>query len=95
MDGDLWHAPVGVIIFLLALLYLRDRSLGAELSLVALLALQLANEALDAWDWWLWTGSVNWGEALFDTLATLVLPVSGVITWRLLRGGSLFRRPGV
>jgi len=75
---DLLHVPFGLLIFLSLALLLRRRRHSLSLDLAVLACLQVVIEAFDGIQWWLWTGTVTWREALSVagfTLALLVLLV--------------------
>lgn len=71
---DAMHVHVGLAIFLLCALLLRRHRHGAGLAWLAVLALEIVNEGLDARDWILWTGHVNWPETARDMIDTLLWP---------------------
>lgn len=55
------------------------------MALVPVFLLQGLNEALDARDWWHWTGTVQWSEMLTDTLATIAAPTLLAALWMMKR----------
>lgn len=72
---DLLHVPFGLLIFLSLALLLRRRRHSLSLALAVLACLQVVIEAFDGIQWWLWTGTVTWREALSVAGFTLALPV--------------------
>lgn len=86
---DLLHVPAGLVLFLLAALCFRRHRSGLSIALGVVLAVQLVNEISDAFQWYRWTGTVDWGEALRDTGMTMIGPVMlaiGWAAWRALHG---------
>lgn len=80
---------VGLGLFLGFALLLRRRRNGFLLAWLAALGLQTLNEALDDRDWVNWTGTVNWREALSDTVVTLFWPSVLLVLWpRIARTGT-------
>jgi hypothetical protein len=71
---DAMHVHVGLAIFLLSALLLRRHRYGMVLAWLATLSLEIVNEGLDARDWILWTGHVNWPETGRDMVDTLLWP---------------------
>ncbi|WP_312796570.1 hypothetical protein [Tianweitania sp.] len=43
------------------------------------MAATLFNEALDGYDWIVWTGTINWIESLKDTLNTMFWPAVAAV----------------
>lgn len=85
MPSDAFHLPLGLVAYLAAALVLRRFRWGPVWALLPVLLLQGLNEALDARDWWRWTGTVPWTEAAIDTAATLGVPVVVAVVWILRR----------
>ena len=86
---DLLHVPAGLALFLLAALSCRRQRSGLSIALGVVLAVQLVNEISDAFQWYRWTRTVDWGEALRDTGMTMIAPIGLAIGWaarRALRG---------
>jgi hypothetical protein len=88
---DMMHGHVGLAIFLLCALLLRRRRHRLALSFVVTAALEIANESLDARDWIVWTGHVNWPETAKDIVDTLLWPS---VLLAATRGGRGRRMPG-
>ena len=87
---DLLHVPAGLALFLLVALSCRRQRSGLSIALGVVLAVQIVNEISDAFQWYHWTGAVDWGEALRDTGMTMIGPVLlaiGWAAWRALHGG--------
>lgn len=72
--GDQVHVHIGLAMFLIAAVILRRRKRGLLLAWLIVFFLQGFNEALDAWVWLNWTGTVNWAESARDFAATLFWP---------------------
>lgn len=81
LSKEMLHVHLGLALFLAAALALRTRRRGLLVAWLAVAALQAANEALDARDWIMWTGSVNWAETARDTVATLFWPTVIALIW--------------
>ena len=78
---DAFHAPFGLALYLLAAFAMRQYRRGPAWALLPVLVIQGVNEALDARDWWRWTGSVSWAEAGIDTVTTIALPILVAVFW--------------
>ena len=74
MSHDALHIHLGIIIFLGAAWIFRRKSFRWYAAWTALFSLTLSNEALDAYDWIMWTGSINWLESLKDIANTMAWP---------------------
>lgn len=85
LGTDAAHVLLGIVLFLVAGFLLRRRTYAPALSLGSVAALQAINEGLDALDWIGWTGTVNWREAVMDTVRTLVGPFILALVWAVLR----------
>ncbi|MDU8946163.1 hypothetical protein [Ovoidimarina sediminis] len=88
VSEEVLHVHLGLAVFLGLALLLRRRRFGVALAWLILLCLQALNEALDARDWIMWTGDVNWRETLADFAQTLFWPTVLLLLWHLraLRG---------
>lgn len=84
---DVLHAPLGLAFYLVVALAMRRYRWGPAWGLLPVFLLQGVNEALDARDWWGWTGSVSWAEAGIDTVATVALPILVATLWMHRRQG--------
>lgn len=71
---DILHVPVGLMIFVGLLFLFRRKERPVIWSFSVLLALQGANEVLDAIQWDIWTGTLPWAEAARDTMVTMAAP---------------------
>lgn len=85
LGTDAAHVLLGIVLFLAAGFLLRRRAYAPALSLGSVAALQAVNEGLDALDWLGWTGTVNWREAVMDTMRTLVAPFILALVWAVSR----------
>lgn len=74
VTNDQIHVHAGLAVFLGVLLLMRRRRGAPIVAWLAVLAFEVANEALDARDWIHWTGTVNWAETARDMGATLFWP---------------------
>jgi hypothetical protein len=72
-DSDALHVASGVVVQLLTAALLRS-SVGRIGPWLAVLALELANEAVDLWVEVWPDPAMQWGEGLKDVLLTLALP---------------------
>ena len=91
ISEDVLHVHVGLAVFLALALLLRRWRFGVLIAWVALIFLQVVNEALDARDWIMWTGDVNWAETAGDFGQTLFWPTVLLLLWAGIsrrRGGS-------
>lgn len=79
-EGTL-HVHFGLAVFLGFALLLRRRRYGVALAWGILVVLQALNEALDARDWIMWTGKVNWAETFGDFAQTLFWPTVLLGIW--------------
>ena len=68
------HIHGGLAIFLLSLLALRHFRHRLALAWLTVFLVQTLNEAMDARDWMMWTGTINWAEMTKDTVLTLFWP---------------------
>ncbi|WP_417525558.1 hypothetical protein [Marinovum sp.] len=82
MSSDLLHVQIGLAVFLACVLLLRTRRNGVLIAWCLVAGLQTVNEAFDARDWIIWTGSVNWPETAKDCSLTLFWPTIFLVTWR-------------
>jgi ABC-type bacteriocin/lantibiotic exporter with double-glycine peptidase domain len=87
IPADAFHLPLGLVVYLAVAWPLRRFRWGPAWALLPVLLFQGLNEALDAGDWWRWTGSVSWAEAAMDTVATLALPIAVAAVWMHRRRG--------
>ena len=71
---DAAHIHAGLALFLIGALALRRRKHGFVFAWLIVFAAQTVNEALDARDWVMWTGTVNWSEMANDYVLTLFWP---------------------
>ncbi|MHA7887772.1 hypothetical protein [Roseicyclus sp.] len=78
-DQDFLHVPFGLLLFVILAVAFRKQKHPLLVSLAALTGLQFVNELLDGIQWWLWTGTIAWGEAVEDTGLTIGLPLCAVI----------------
>ena len=76
MSHDMAHIHLGLAAFLLLVGILRNHPHRFAIAWLALLLVTLGNEALDATDWVMWTGEVNWGESAKDILNTVLWPTA-------------------
>jgi Na+/proline symporter len=74
LSHDAMHVHVGLVIFLALLWLFRRNPRHALIAWTLTLTITLLNEALDAYDWIMWTGSINWVESIKDTLNTMFWP---------------------
>ena len=74
VDSSILHIPVGLLFFGLFCALFRVFPRCGLWSALAVIVVQLINEYVDALQWLRWTGSVNWREAVVDTVLTMVLP---------------------
>ena len=86
LPSSVLHVPVGLMLFSGFCLAFRGRARGMLWALVCVLALQVANEGLDAVQWVRWTGVINWHEAFGDVVLTMAAPVLVVLV-RVFWGG--------
>lgn len=84
---DALHAPLGLALYLVVALAMRQYRWGPAWALLPVVLLQCVNEALDARDWWRWTGAVSWAETGVDTFSTMALPILVAILWMHRRRG--------
>ncbi|WP_272010772.1 hypothetical protein [Roseovarius sp. ZX-A-9] len=82
MSGDTLHVHFGLALFLACAFLLRKRRYGMLLAWGVVAVLQALNEILDARDWIIWTGSVNWLETAKDFGTTLFWPTVLLLAWR-------------
>lgn len=87
-DQDFLHVPIGLLLFVILAVAFRKRKHPLLLSLAALTGLQFVNELLDGIQWWLWTATIAWGEAVEDTGLTIGLPLLVVILQGMARSAS-------
>jgi hypothetical protein len=83
-EQDLLHIPAGLLLYLLLAFLFRRSRRPLLYPLAGLTGLQVLNEVLDAVQWWGWTQTIPWAEAVKDTALTLALPL-------LVAGGTGFR----
>jgi hypothetical protein len=89
LGRDLLHVPVGLAIFAALLWVFRGHRCAAPLALAGLAVAQGANEALDAAQWWSWTGQIPWREVIKDCMITLAFPAQITLAiWAWSRRGS-------
>ena len=74
VSSDEAHIHAGLALFLMGALALRRRKHGFVLAWVVVFVGQTANEVMDARDWLMWTGTVNWPETAKDYVRTLFWP---------------------
>ena len=72
-DSDALHVGAGVVVQLLAAALLRS-TVSSKKPWLVVLALELANEAVDLWVEKWPDPAMQWGEGLKDVLLTLALP---------------------
>ena len=85
LSHDALHMHVGMVLFLLLAFLLRRRRWGVLAALGGVLALEVANEVIDALDWVRWTGAPNFIESGRDIASTMVWPTVlavGLAVWR-------------
>ena len=68
------HIHGGLAIFLLSGLAFQRFKHGLALAWLTLFILQTFNEIMDARDWMMWTGTINWAEMAKDYALTLLWP---------------------
>lgn len=74
LSYDAAHIHLGLVLFLAVLFLVRRHRARFAIAWFVLLAATLFNEALDAYDWVVWTGTVNWHEAVKDLVNTMAWP---------------------
>jgi hypothetical protein len=74
MERDHLHVHLGLAAFFFVAILLHRRERNLLYAWLAVLVLQVINEALDARDWMRWTGTINWSEPVKDTVLTLFWP---------------------
>lgn len=84
MSSELMHVHVGLGLFLLFAVVLRKYRYGMFLAWAIVTTMEAINEFLDALDWIVWTGTVNWPETAKDVGMTLFWPTVLLISWRWL-----------
>lgn len=84
------HLVAGAVIFGLGTWVLRDARGSVFWAIGLVVLFQFTNEALDALQWWSWTGRVNWADAAIDTLLTVSFPIVivAVLRWRARRADA-------
>ena len=85
LSHDTLHMHVGLALFLLLAFVLRRRRWGVLAALGVVLAVEIGNEVIDAFDWVRWTGAPNYIETARDIASTMLWPVVlavGVAVWR-------------
>ncbi len=87
-SDDALHVMLGVVLLLIVALVTR-RSISRWLPWLIVLALELANEAVDLWVERWPVPAEQYGEGMKDVLLTMVLPTLLLMVARLLPG--LFR----
>lgn len=83
-DG-LLHLNVGLALFLALVLLLRRNPRAVLYAWIAVVALQVLNEAADLWIGLSRNGRVRWDELVKDTVATLFWPTVLLILWKPLQ----------
>lgn len=68
------HLRIGFALFLIGALVLRRRKHKFVFAWLIVAVAQSANEAMDARDWVMWTGTVNWPEMVRDYFLILFWP---------------------
>lgn len=76
------HVNIGMAVFIILALLLRNRRHGGVIALAILAGLQIANEAVDAMIEMNRSGRIRWGEGWRDTVATLFWPTVVFLVWR-------------
>jgi len=74
LSHDAAHVHLGLVLFLGVLWILRRQPRRLAMAWAATLVATLINEALDGYDWILWTGTINWTESLKDIANTMAWP---------------------
>lgn len=74
ISRDTLHIHFGLSIFFLVTIAYRYNSRRLRYAWLAVLATETLNEILDFHDWYLWTGSLNWHESIFDYIQTMFWP---------------------
>ena len=74
LSHDVMHVHVGLLVFFALLWLFRRHQRRLTVAWTLTLAATLFNEALDGYDWIVWTGTINWMESLKDTLNTMFWP---------------------
>ena len=69
------HLHIGLALFLIGALVLGRRKHRFVFASLIVAVAQSASEALDARDWVIWTGTVNWPEIARDYFLTLFCPI--------------------
>ena len=84
MSHDMAHIHLGLATFLILAALLYKRRGGLAIAWLIVLTAAVGNEAFDAVDWTRWTGSINFREAVKDTLNTVLWPtiIWGICAWR-------------
>lgn len=85
LSHDALHMHVGLALFLLLAFVLRRRRWGVLAALGVVLAVEIGNEVIDAFDWVRWTGAPNYIETARDIASTMLWPVVlavGLAVWR-------------
>lgn len=75
LSHDALHIHVGLVLFVLLAYLLRRYRWGPLGALGAVLALELANEISDSFDWVRWTGAPNFAESARDITDTMFWPM--------------------
>lgn len=83
LSNDAVHIHLGLILFFGLLWILRYKSGTVMYAGLGTLAATLMNEALDGYDWYIWTGSVNWVESAKDIINTMFWPTIAAIFIKL------------
>lgn|GEM_PF-2742984 len=83
LSHDAVHIHLGLMIFCGLLWILRYKSKAVIYAGLATLAATLMNEALDGYDWYIWTGTVNWVESAKDIMNTMFWPAIAAIFIKL------------
>ena len=81
LSTDNAHVHLGLGLFLLGIVIFRRFKHRLAFSWLALFGIQTLNEIMDARDWVMWTGTVNWPELARDYALTLFWPS---ILWLIL-----------
>jgi uncharacterized membrane protein YhaH (DUF805 family) len=89
ISSDDLHVHLGLAIFLFFSFALRRHRKNYLFAWLAVFFFQTLNEVMDARDWLMWTGNVNWFETLKDYVNTLFWPTVLCLTFkRLISSGQ-------
>jgi len=81
IDHEALHVHLGLALFLSLAWAFRHRRYGVIGAWIALLCIQLSNEALDVWDFAKLKIPVRWPEAISDTFNTMLWPTACMIVF--------------